>query len=202
MVPPWLCSGYPSIQKFQAGIVQYNQVTVSAGTFRHYLLCEPPLGFEPTPLRFLLSQLCSTQPSSSQEHYGDEADRVWASAYHTATSVSRWTNILFGEYNLSCSCRYFNLFILVKNHGITVMKHQYDIWKFLWLLCFYMTPFRSLVQFEPHLLWIPFIFNMDKELNPLWSLEWNYLSIHKLEHHTLYWAYDCLSILAFKGNPC
>ena len=36
-VLPWLSPGYPSTQKFQAGLVQYNQFAVSAGTFWHHL---------------------------------------------------------------------------------------------------------------------------------------------------------------------
>ena len=51
-LPPCVSPGYPSTQKFQTGIVQYNQFTVSPGTFCHHMSCEPPLGFEPTLLGF------------------------------------------------------------------------------------------------------------------------------------------------------
>ena len=48
-VPPWLSLDYPTTQKFQAGIVQYNQFTVNTGMLWHHLSWETPLGFEPTP---------------------------------------------------------------------------------------------------------------------------------------------------------
>ena len=71
------------------------------------------------------------------------------------------------------------------------------------------------LHFENHghllLTCFDFIPCKDKKLRPLQSVEWNYLSVPKLErynrwglgtdkefHLTLYWAYNCLSMLGVK----
>ena len=87
--PPWptilarLDLLWASTQKFQAGIVQYNQFTVDAGISD--TKCRRSRLWDSNPHRCdCLSQPSSTQPTAPREYSGGEADRVWPGAYHTS----------------------------------------------------------------------------------------------------------------------
>ena len=73
---------WASTQKFQAGIVQYNQFAVDAGTSD--TKCRRSRRWDSNPRRCdSLSQPSSTQPTAPQQYSGGKADRVWPGAYHT-----------------------------------------------------------------------------------------------------------------------
>ena len=86
--PPWptiltrLDLLWASTQKFQAGIVQYNQFAVDAGTSD--TKCRRSCRWDSNPhCCDCLSQPSSTQPNAPQEYSGGEADRVWPGALIT-----------------------------------------------------------------------------------------------------------------------
>ena len=90
--PPWptilarLDLLWASTQKFQAGIVQYNQFAVDAGTSD--TKCRRSRRWDSNPRRCdSLSQPSSTQSTAPQEYSGGEADRVWPGAYHSSVDA-------------------------------------------------------------------------------------------------------------------
>ena len=95
-----------STQKFQAGIVQYNQFAVDAGTSD--TKCRRSRRWDSNPRRCdSLSQPSSTQPTAPQEYSGGEADRVWPGAYH------KWVHLTRGDCKSCCWCTLGNLCILL-----------------------------------------------------------------------------------------
>ena len=104
--PPWptilarLDLLWASNQKFQAGIVQYNQFAVDAGTSD--TKCRRSRRWDSNQRRCdCLSQPSSTQPTAPQEYSGGEADRVWPGAYHRSLSFIQSRLVIFETKLLS-----------------------------------------------------------------------------------------------------
>ena len=118
--PPWptilarLDLLWASTQKFQAGIVQYNQFAVDAGTSD--TKCRRSRRWDSNPRRCdCLSQPSSTQPTAPQEYSGGEADRVWSGAYHSwLVKAPRWIHSVLDvsdrqSWHCGCLVRLWNL---------------------------------------------------------------------------------------------